>query len=111
VSRKSWKAAASLVRSLGGRLVSLWATDRRPIDGTLAVHAAYATRSGLAWVTLPLAGALRVYPGVDDVFAEAVRMQRSVADLLGLLPEEHHDAAPGNTTSSRTWSPSAWITS
>lgn len=92
--RKSWKAAASLVRSLGGRLVSLWATDRRPIDGTLAVHAAYATRSGLAWVTLPLAGALRVYPGVDDVFAEAVRMQRSVADLLGLLPEEHHDARP-----------------
>jgi Ni,Fe-hydrogenase III large subunit/Ni,Fe-hydrogenase III component G len=94
VARKSWKAAASLVKSLGGRLVSLWATDRRPIDGNMAVHAAYATAEGLAWITLPLTDLLRVYPGVDDVFAEAVRMQRAVADLLGLLPEEHHDERP-----------------
>jgi Ni,Fe-hydrogenase III large subunit/Ni,Fe-hydrogenase III component G len=94
LARKSWKAAASLVRSLGGRLVSLWATDRRPIDGQMAVHAAYATGDGLAWVTLPLADLLRVYPGVDDVFVEAVRMQRSIADLLGLVPEEHHDERP-----------------
>jgi Ni,Fe-hydrogenase III large subunit/Ni,Fe-hydrogenase III component G len=92
--RKSWKAAASLVRSLGGRLVSLWATDRRPIDEHIAVHAAYATGSGLAWLTLPLVDAMRVYPGVDDVFPEAVRMQRAVTDLLGLLPEEHHDTRP-----------------
>jgi Ni,Fe-hydrogenase III large subunit/Ni,Fe-hydrogenase III component G len=94
LTRKSWKAAASLARSLGGRLVSLWATDRRPIDGHMALHAAYATSAGLTWVTLPLTDSLRVYPGVDDVFAEAVRMQRAVADLLGLLPEEHHDARP-----------------
>jgi Ni,Fe-hydrogenase III large subunit/Ni,Fe-hydrogenase III component G len=94
LARKSWKAAASLARSLGGRLVSLWATDRRPIDGQMAVHAAYATGNGLAWVTLPLADLLRIYPGVDDVFAEAVRMQRAITDLLGLLPEEHHDERP-----------------
>jgi Ni,Fe-hydrogenase III large subunit/Ni,Fe-hydrogenase III component G len=94
VARKPWKAAASLVKSLGGRLVSLWATDRRPIDGQMAVHTAYATAEGLAWVTLPLTDLLRVYPGVDDVFANAVRMQRGVADLLGLLPEEHHDDRP-----------------
>jgi Ni,Fe-hydrogenase III large subunit/Ni,Fe-hydrogenase III component G len=94
LARKSWKSAASLTRSLGGRLVSLWASDRRPIDGQIAVHAAYATSGGLAWLTLPLADSLRVYPGVDDVFAEAVRMQRAVADLLGLLPEEHHDTRP-----------------
>jgi Ni,Fe-hydrogenase III large subunit/Ni,Fe-hydrogenase III component G len=94
LGRKSWKSAASLARSLGGRLVSLWASDRRPIDGQIAVHAAYATGTGLAWVTLPLTDMLRVYPGIDDVFAEAVRMQRTVADLLGLVPEEHHDARP-----------------
>ena len=92
VVRKSWKSAASLVRSLGGRLVSLWASDRRPIDGQMAVHAAYATSHGLAWLTLELNDALRVYPAVDDVFPEAGRMQRAVADLLGLVPEEHHDA-------------------
>lgn len=94
LARKSWKAAASLTRSLGGRLVSLWATDRRPIDGQMAVHAAYAIGEGLAWVTLPLTDLLRVYPAVDDVFAEAGRMQRCIADLLGLLPEEHPDDRP-----------------
>jgi Ni,Fe-hydrogenase III large subunit/Ni,Fe-hydrogenase III component G len=91
VARKSWKPAASLVRSTGGRLVSLWASDRRPIEGQIAVHAAYATSSGLAWLTLLLTDSLRVYPGIDDVFAEAGRMQRAVADLMGLVPEEHPD--------------------
>jgi Ni,Fe-hydrogenase III large subunit/Ni,Fe-hydrogenase III component G len=94
LTRKSWKAASSLVRSLGGRLLSLWGSDRRPIDGQMAVHAAYATGNGLAWVTLPLADSLRVYPAVDDVFPQAARMQRAVADLLGLVPEEHHDPRP-----------------
>src|SRR3989442_11578865 len=94
VTRKSWKSAASLARSLGGRLVSLWATDRRPIDGQIAVHAAYGFGGGWAWLTLPLTDSLRVYPGVDEVFAEATRMQRAVVDLVGLLPEEHHDERP-----------------
>jgi Ni,Fe-hydrogenase III large subunit/Ni,Fe-hydrogenase III component G len=94
LARKSWKPAASQVRSLGGRLVSLWATDRRPIDGQIAVSAAYAVSNGLAWLTLPLTDSLRVYPGIGDVFPEAGRMQRAVADLLGLVPEEHDDARP-----------------
>ena len=94
LARKSWKSAASLARSLGGRLVSLWATDGRPIDGQITVHAAFATGSGLAWLTLPLADSLRLYPEVDDVFPEALRMQRAIADLLGILPEERRDARP-----------------
>ena len=94
LGRKAWKSAASLVRSLGGRLVSVWATDGRPVDGQFAVHAAYATASGLSWLTLPLTDSLRVYPGIDEIFPEAGRMQRAVADLVGLLPEEHHDTRP-----------------
>src|SRR3974390_808446 len=94
LGRKSWKAAASLVRSTGGRLVSLWAADRRPIEGQFAVHAAYATAQGLAWLTLPLTEALPGYPGIDDVFPPASRMQRAVADLNGLLPEEQPDTRP-----------------
>jgi len=94
LTRKSWKSAASLVRSLGGRLVSQWGSDRRPVDGQFAVHAAYATGSGLAWLTLELSDSLRVYPGIDDVFPQAARMQRATADLLGLVPEEHHDPRP-----------------
>jgi Ni,Fe-hydrogenase III large subunit/Ni,Fe-hydrogenase III component G len=94
VARKDWKAAASMARSLGGRLVSLWATDRRPIDGHIAVHVAYATTGGLAWLTLPLTDSVRAYPAVDDVFAGASRMQRAVADLVGPLPEEPRDGRP-----------------
>jgi Ni,Fe-hydrogenase III large subunit/Ni,Fe-hydrogenase III component G len=94
VSRKLWKSAASLARSLGGRLVSLWGTDRRPIDGHFAVSAAYSVGGGLAWLTLPLTDPLRVYPSVADVFPEATRMQRAVTDLVGLVSEEHEDSRP-----------------
>ena len=94
VVRKSWKSAASAARSLGGRLVSLWATDRRPIDGQFAVHAAYATGGGLAWLTLQLTDSPPTYPSVDDVFPESIRMQRAVADLVGIQTEEHHDLRP-----------------
>jgi len=94
LSRKSWKSAASLARSVGGRLVSLWGSDRRPIDGQLAVNAAYAVGEGLAWITLPLTDALRVYPSIADVFTQAARMQRAASDLVGLVPEEHGDTRP-----------------
>ena len=94
LARRSWKAAASLARSLGGRLVSLWGSDLRPIDGQIHVSAAYAVKSGLAWLTLPLSDAVWVYPSISDVFPEASRMQRAVGDLLGLMPEDAEDARP-----------------
>jgi Ni,Fe-hydrogenase III large subunit/Ni,Fe-hydrogenase III component G len=94
VSRTSWSAAASLARGLGARLVCLWASDRRPIDGQFEVSAAYGLPAGLAWVSMAVSESLRVYPGIDAIYPEASRMQRAIGDLLGLLAEDPDDARP-----------------
>ena len=87
VEREGWLAAAG-----AGRLVALWGTDRGA-QGGFAVSAAYATRSGLDWVELPL-GAATGYPDVSQHFPYAARMQRAVADLVGLAAEGAEDARP-----------------
>ncbi len=55
-SRDAWSVLARDVVANGGRLVSLWASDRRPLGEGYAVNAAYALAEGLLWVSLPLAG-------------------------------------------------------
>jgi len=97
VTRSQWRAAPSVVRSLGGRLISIWGTDRRTSEGHFAVAAAYALNSGLVWLDLPLAeaaAALPNYPDLSATFPSAVRMQRAVADLSGLVAEGAGDTRP-----------------
>jgi len=95
VSAAQWRAAPSIVRSLGGRLVALWATDRRTQDAEHVVAAAYATAEALYWVELPLAADAAAasrphYPDLAHVFPCAGRMQRAVADLNGLEATGSH---------------------
>jgi Ni,Fe-hydrogenase III large subunit/Ni,Fe-hydrogenase III component G len=85
VDRNGWVAAAQ-----GGRLVTLWGTDRGARGG-FAVSAAYASAAGLDWVELPL-GASTSYPDLSAAFPYAARMQRATADLVGLVPEGAEDA-------------------
>ena len=87
VDREGWRAAAH-----GGRLVSLWGSDRGA-HGGFAVSAAYATPRGLDWLELPL-GTATVYPDLSRHFAYATRMQRATADLLGLQAEGAEDGRP-----------------
>ncbi|HEX4926990.1 MAG TPA: NADH-quinone oxidoreductase subunit C [Burkholderiales bacterium] len=87
VDREGWLVAAQ-----GGRLVSLWGTDRGGRDG-FAVSAAYATARGLDWVELPL-GADTSYPDLSDRFPYAARLQRAAADLVGLVAEGAGDSRP-----------------
>ena len=87
VDREGWLAAAQ-----GGRLVSLWGSDRGARGG-FAVSAAYATPRGLDWIELPL-GAATTYPDLSRHFACATRMQRATADLVGLAAEGSDDARP-----------------
>ena len=88
VTPRQWRDAAGLVRSRDGRLVALWGTDRRAHDGRFGVAAAYATADGFVWLDLPIDAAaegnsLR-YPDLAADFPPAERMQRAVADLLGI---------------------------
>lgn len=98
LTREQWRAAPALVRSRGGRLIALWATDRRIEQGHHAVAAAYGLPAGLAWVDLALAdagdGQAPGYPDLSDAFACAARMQRAAADLSGVRAEGAADMRP-----------------
>ena len=90
LKREHWVSAARAVVERGGRLVALWGSERRE---AYFVCAAYATPEGLVWSELPLDGGA-TYPDLSPVFYFAGRMQRALADLLGLTAEEVPDRRP-----------------
>jgi len=93
VTPDQWVEAARSAREAGGRLLSLWGTDDRDRDGSLAVLAAFAGRGGVAVVKLPLRPE-EAYPDISGIFVAAVRMQRAVQDLLGIEAAGARDTRP-----------------
>lgn len=91
---EQWQETAAAVAISGGRLVSLWGSDRRPIDGSFTICAAYATAEGLMWADLPLSPDTPSYPDISHHFRAAGRMQRAAHDLLGLDAAGHSDQRP-----------------
>ena len=77
-----WRRAFEQAAQAGGRLGTLWGSDE---GGALAVHALLVIHDRLLWLVLP---AQDSYPDVSRVFPAAARMQRAVADLLGLRAGE-----------------------
>ena len=55
VDAAQWTESAARLAQAGGRLVSLWGSDRRASAGSFAVYAAYATANGLFCLELPVA--------------------------------------------------------
>jgi Ni,Fe-hydrogenase III large subunit/Ni,Fe-hydrogenase III component G len=84
-----WRWACEQVRDKGGRLVALWAADRRDSGEGFAVYAALTVRSGLLVITT-LAEDER-YPDISDLFPAAGRMQRAAYDLLGVQADGAQD--------------------
>jgi Ni,Fe-hydrogenase III large subunit len=82
LSRNEWRTVARDVAGAGGRLVALWAS---PGGGRVPhIHAAFlAERAGLV-LTSAVEDPESPYPGIEDLFPAAARMQRAVADLSGL---------------------------
>jgi len=100
-TRDEWSAAAQSIAAAGGRLVALWGSDRRWRNAgagdrtdAFAVCAAYALRDGLAWIELGLDDASPGYPDLAGVFRFANRMQRAIADTLGIACDNAGDARP-----------------
>jgi Ni,Fe-hydrogenase III large subunit/Ni,Fe-hydrogenase III component G len=80
VVRDEWRQAAEHMAVHGGRLLSLWAS--RDESGDDVVRAAYIAPLGVLVLSLPLTNV--DYPGIEQWFPAASRMQRAVADLSGL---------------------------
>ncbi|HEX7441305.1 MAG TPA: NADH-quinone oxidoreductase subunit C [Caldimonas sp.] len=95
VDTDAWLIAARAVAGADGRLVALWGADRDWREpGGFAVCAAYALADGLVWLDLPLAGQAPTYPDLSTLFPCAARMQRAIADLLGISAAGARDTRP-----------------
>ena len=94
VDRESWCATARAVADQGGRLVSMWGTDRAAGAGGTTACAAYAVFEGLVWLDLALDDATLGFPDLSSAFPCAVRLQRAMADLSGLRAAGAADQRP-----------------
>src|SRR5205809_4204588 len=70
------------VAGSGGRLGALWASDERDRGAGFALRAVLVAFEGLVYVDVRLEG--ETYADVSDLFPAAGRMQRAIADLMGL---------------------------
>ena len=82
-----WTGMADSMKAGGAGLLALWATDDRDRDGRFRLHAAYLLPGELVLVEHALSPGATSYPGLDALFPVADRLQRGVADLLGLRAE------------------------
>ena len=85
VDGDGWRRTFEQALEAGGRLGALWGSDERDRAGGFAVHALLVVHERLRWISLPVAD---TYPDVSHVFPAAGRMQRAIADLLGLRAGE-----------------------
>ena len=82
VEPNEWRDLAQDIAADGGRLLALWGTNRVGQCDTL--HAVAIATPRVFLITVPITDGNRPYPGVEDVFPSASRMQRAVFDLCGL---------------------------
>jgi Ni,Fe-hydrogenase III large subunit len=93
VTPAQWRQLAQDLAGAGARLLTLWASPEEP--PALTMRAAFLTEDGALVMSLPLAHAHAAYPGMEDLFSAAARMQRAVADLTGVRSDSSHpDSRP-----------------
>ncbi len=86
VTTDEWKQAALDVAASGGRLLTLWASPDARSAATFAVYSAYWIDQGILVAELPVRpnGDAPAYPGLEETFPAASRMQRATFDLSGV---------------------------
>jgi Ni,Fe-hydrogenase III large subunit/Ni,Fe-hydrogenase III component G len=77
-----WRDLAQDIAAAGGRLLALWGTNRTGQCDTL--HAVAIAPPRVLSISVAIADGTRQFPGVEDLFPSASRMQRAVFDLCGL---------------------------
>ncbi len=87
VGAEEWRQVARDAAAAGGVLHALWASCAATGERCAherAVYGAYQTDRGVLVVELTLPDeATRIYPGLEDIFPAAARMQRAAHDLSG----------------------------
>jgi Ni,Fe-hydrogenase III large subunit len=91
IARDKWSRVAQDAAANNGRLLALWAS--RDGHGGNIVRAAFIADPGVLVLSLPLRPDETDYPGIEQWFPSANRMQRAVADLSGLRSTDA-DARP-----------------
>jgi Ni,Fe-hydrogenase III large subunit len=101
VSIDDWRHAIKDLATSGARPLAMWASR----GGSLAptVRAAFLVNRGALLLNLRLADADDPFPGIEDHFPCASRMQRAMADLTGVRSSDpdrrpwlRHDAWPAS---------------
>jgi len=90
VGALQWRHTSEELRSVGGRLLTLWGADDRDRDNCFRVYALYLLREAQVMVlehAMPT-WMQPTYPSIADLFPAAHRMQRATYDLLGIASSE-----------------------
>ncbi len=103
VSAADFRALCEQVSHGGGKLLALWSSDETESGAGYAVHAALVAAPGMLVLTLAVARDKPAFPHLGDLFPAAERMQRAVADMMGIhavgagdqRPWLRHGAWPG----------------
>ena len=85
------RSVVQKARAQKARLVALWGSDETVRGAGFALHLALALRSGLLWLTVPLAREHPRYPGIADIYPSANRMQRAAYDMIGIHAQDSKD--------------------
>lgn len=103
VDATEWLSAARDFAMAGGRLLALWGSQDADQEVRFTLRAALLCAGRCLVIELPWADSGEPYPGLEDFFPAASRMQRAVRDLLGLRstdpdqrPWLRHGAWPAN---------------
>jgi Ni,Fe-hydrogenase III large subunit/Ni,Fe-hydrogenase III component G len=88
VKRAQWLQTAEALRASNARLLTLWGADDRDRDGGFRIYAAYLLPDAVMVVEHLLEdSSAPSYPSLAGLFPAALRMQRAVADLLGIATD------------------------
>jgi len=93
IGEQDWTRVAQIVGAEGGRLISVWGSDRTPDTDQFIISAAYCVAEGLLWLRLPVTEQ-QGYLDLSELFPAAVRMQRTLFDLLGIRAIGAEDVRP-----------------
>ena len=113
VTPPEWAHAAQELANDGARLAALWASPGE--RGMPIVRAAFFSAEGPLLLSLPLDDAAASYPGLEQFFPAAARMQRAAADLSGVRASDpdtrpwlrHNAWPPGYRPLVDRWAPPA----